>query len=386
MKANIGLILGWTVIFGCVTRAQPAQPAIDPWISAADELPPLSYNVAADLVIDRTTIEAYTPVIARITLTNRDDRPLALKVRQNGAPYRLASLVARGDESFFRHHQWLRTSGPSSREISLAPGESTTGEILILFGSPPTGAPFAEPGQYRVKFGCQPDPRFAPVYTNEVRISVTRDDRDNALFLDELSEIVYSHYGWDRESVIRANGEEYIPGIEILKRVIKVQKPHLVDPERNPEDMKEAELVDALMALLVRHPNSSYAGYVARYLGLVHLKTLEHEWSLAQRGSWKEAARGTDEDDVTRKVFAAYDKALRYLTMANKADIWPRAPAMQHLGWLHIMTEEWDKADACLTRLRTKYAESDGVKRADELEREMAKYKAKLARRKGAAP
>ena len=386
MKSVIPLIMVLAVVPAQMIMGQAEPRPANPWLSAADRLPPFLHKLDVELIIDGNKIETYEPVIARITLTNQDERPLSLKVRQDGAPRAVASLVAHGDDPFFRHHQWLRTSGPSSRRIILAPGESTDGEILILFGGPPTGAPFAEAGEYRIKFACQPDGRFAPVYSNVVELTVSPDDLGNAAFLGELSELVYSHYGWDPESVVRNNSEEYIPGMEILKRIIKVHKPHLVDPERNPAHEKEAKFVDLLTDLLSRHPNSSYTGYIARYLGLIQIHAVVDMFSLGRHEVRENAEDPSLWDGTACRTHSSYKKALQYLIKADESNLWPRATAIENLAALHMVAQEWDKANACLTKLRTKYAKGHGVQRADELERQMADYKAKLGRRKAAAP
>lgn len=384
MKSVIPMIVVFVFVFAAVfdgdAMGQSEPRAANPWLSVADELPPLPQDVDVELVVDRAKIETYEPVIARISLTNRDEKPLSLKVRQDGAPRAVASLVAHGNDPFFRHHQWVRTSGPSSRRITLAPGESTDGEILILFGGPPTGGPFAEAGEYRVKFACQPDGRFAPVYTNVIELTVSPDVRGNAAFLDELSELVYSHYGWDRESVIRGNGAEYIPGMEILKKVIKVRNPHLVDPERSPADKREAALVHALADLLDRHPDSSYSGYIARFLGLVHIKTFEHVVSHGHLERWTQENLTEELQVVYDRAARAREKALRYLTMASGHNLWPRTTAYFELARLYGMSEQWDKVQECTAKLRTIGA-SNGIEIADRVEREIARYRKKLERR-----
>lgn len=263
-----------TVVFVCVLGCP----------SLAQRLPhqaPSSHNVELDLSLHREAVVALEPVIVRITLTNRDEEPLTLEVREDGMPHAVASLVSRGGDSFFRHNQRLSRSGPGARQIILRPGESTSGTFLVLMGGPPTGLPFAEQGRYRIKVEWQPDPAATPSYSNVVELTVLPDDRGNTAFLEELSEITYTFYGYDKESVIRSNGEDYIIGIRLLKKIIRQQKPHLVDPKRSPADQKEARLVEELGELLDRYPNSCYFGYIARFLGLVHLKTLEHDLSLA---------------------------------------------------------------------------------------------------------
>lgn len=386
MKSVIPLIMVLAVVPAQMIMGQAEPRPANPWLSAADRLPPFLHKLDVELIIDGNKIETYEPVIARITLTNRDDKPLGLRVRQDGAPLSMASLVSRGDDEFERHDQWLRRSGPVSREINLAPGESTTGKVLVLFGGPPTGFPFAEAGPYMVKFACQPDGYFAPVYTNEVRIIVSHDDRGNAAFLDDLSGISYTFFGWDPESVVRNNGEDYIIGIRLLQRIINQRVPHRVDLDQNRPDRKEAELVESLTNLLGRHPNSSYSGYIARYLGLLHIHAIADKFSLGRHEVRENAEHSSLWDGTACRAHPSYKKALQYLTTADKSDLWPRATAIENLAALHTVAQEWDQANACLMKLRTKYAEGNGVQRADELEGQMAKYKAKLERRKAAAP
>lgn len=384
MRSSIAMGTCWIIVLCQQSMGEPTRRAVSPWHARSDELPALAHEVEATLEIGCREIVTFEPVIARIRLTNNDQRPLTLRVREDGGPYLVASLVARGDEGFFRHHQWLRTSGPSSREITLAPGESTAGEFLILFGGPLTGFPFAEAGRYSVKFACQPDRHSAPVYSQDVEITVTPDDRGNAGFLRDLSELSYVHSGWDRESIVRGNGEDYIIGIRLLRRIIRQQTPQLIDPEGDVYNRKQTKLVASLTEMLERFPNTSYAGYLARFLGLVHVETFEHEISHRGAGSWGETKASPDHEEVTELCQAEYEKALRYLTIASQADLWPRTTAAFNLARLHGLAEEWAKVSAVCDKLRTHYAEQNGAALADKLEREVRKYREKLARRKEA--
>jgi len=338
-------------------------------------------HIDLSLTVSQDTIIAFAPVIARISLTNRSDLPFALDVRKDGAPYALMFLSAQDGEDTFRHDQWICRSGPEKRKVVLAPGESTLGDVLIFFG-PPTGFSFGDPGVYSVQVAFQPGQNQPSVYTNEVVLNVVENDLENRVFIEELTELAYQYFGYDREIFRRNNGERILAGYRLMQEILKVQGPHLVDPERNPKDVKEAELVDALSRLLAHYPNSSYSGYIARYLGLVHTKTFEHEISHRGAGSWGETKASPNHKEVTQLCQSEYEKALRYLTVASQTDLWPRTTASFHLARLHGMAEEWDEFSAVCNKLRKDHAESNGVQHADELERQMTKYKAKLARRK----
>jgi len=152
-------------------------------------------------------------------------------------------------------------------------------------------------------------------------------------------------------------------------------------PQLDPADRKEAELVDSLTELLNQHPNSSYSGYIARFLGLVHVKTFEHEISLRGAGSWGETKTSPEHEAITQLCQSEYEKALRYLTLASQSHLWPRTTAPLQLARLYGMAEEWDKANDVCDSLRTKYADQKGAILADKIQNEMSKYREKIARR-----
>jgi hypothetical protein len=159
----------------------------------------------------------------------------------------------------------------------------------------------------------------------------------------------------------------------VLKRAIKRTKPLLLNPERNPADKKEVELLESLAALLERHPDSAYSGYIARYLGLVHLATFEHEGSVIGHETW---------DTARCRAHPDYPKALQYLTVAKDADLWARTTALENLAFLHTCAQEWDKVTECLTALRTEYADVGGTGIADRLDEQMTRFRAKLEARR----
>jgi hypothetical protein len=321
-----------------------------------------------------TSIRAFEPLIVGVTLTNRDSTPLQLHVRDDGLPDRLASVVTHPDGAIFRHHQWVtpQETAPGSHEELLAPGDSTTGEVVILFGGPPTGVAFPVPGTYTVQCACQPDGRFAPVMSNEVRVTVEKITNEETSFFSELRALSLSYYGLNEDYMVEREGEyvrEYEFGLKLVRRLLRHTKPILIDPERNSRDKKAAELVKSLEAMLERHPDSAYSGYIARYVGLVYLKTLEHEGSL----------EGWGERDPQRvRAHPAYAKALRYLTMAKDANVWPRTAALENLVMLHGLAQEWGKAKAYIATLREQCAGIGGGPIADQLEAQMKEFRAKM--------
>ena len=345
-------------------------------------LPSFPHAVELDIAVESDQLEAYDPLIARVTLINRGTKPLALKVHEDGAPASLVSMVARRDEEFFQHDQWLTRSGPTVQPVSLAPDESTAGELLILFGGPPTGCAFSEPGQYYVKFAWQPNEHFAPVYSNVISVVVSPETRGNRGLLDDLSAVFCAHSGWSQESIARSKQEGVFVGIRLLQRVIAQEKPHLVDPDRNPSDRKESELVESLTRLLDRYPNSSYSGYIARFLGLVHVKKFEHDLSRSGAGSWKSLKGAPAYKDIASACEIEYRKALDYLTIASTADLLPRTTAEANLARLHGLAEEWDDASAVCEKLRADYVGEAGAAIADTIESEMRQYRAKLTAEK----
>ena len=338
-------------------------------------------SVALEVSLERTTFEVREPVIAHVTLTNLGDQPFRLHIRDGGAPLRVAFQVAQLNASYHNHSLWLALSGPQATEIELAPGESTSGNILVLldYGK---GYVFASPGSYSVR--CR---WFGKIYSDELSVTVVRSSRANEDFLDQLELVALRYHGGEAADSLDLSTPEAKKGLDregllLLGQIIRQNKPHLVVPDRNPADKSEAELVAALTVLLDRQPDSSYSGYVARFLGLVHVKTFEHEISHRGAKTWGETKASPDHKEVTQLCQSEYEKALRYLTIASQADLWPRTTASFHLVRLHGLAEDWAKASALCDKLRTDYAEQNGAALADKLESEMRKHRERLALRK----
>ncbi len=346
-------------------------------------LPPRHIDLS--LTISQDVIPVFAPVIARIKLTNKGDPPLSLDVREDGAPYAIIFITTHNGGKDFRHDQWLRRSGPTKHNIVLAAGESTEGDVLIFFG-PPTGFAFGESGEYSIQIAYQPDRQHAPVSSKKVILNVVEDGRENRAFVEELTELAYEFFGYDREMFRHNNGEQILAGYKLMHEILKVQRPHLVDPDGDEYNRKQASLVESLTKLLIRHPNSSYSGYIARYLGLQHIHAVMDEFSLGRHEVRENAEQPSLWDGTACRADPSYEKSLQYLTKADESNLWPRTTAIVNLALLHMVAQEWDKANGCFTELRTKYAESDGVRCADELQRQMAEYKAKLQHHKAAAP
>ena len=363
---------------GKAWREDRLRRGVSPERVESDRLPPLEQNIEVVMRAAMTRIAAYEPLIVNVTLTNRDGVPLDLEARDDGLPYGTASVVTWRGGAAVRRNQWLEhyESAPGAHEITLAPGESTTGELLIMLGGGPTGIAFPVPGTYTVQCACQPDGRFAPVMSNEIRVSVDMLSEQEKSFFSDLRRLSIGYYGVNEDWLIQKEGEEVRKlefGLEILRRLLRHAKPLLIEPERNPRDKKPAELVTLLEALLERYPDSAYSGYIARYLGLVHLATFEHEGSVIGHETW---------DTVRCRAHPDYQKALQYLTVAKNADLWPRTTALENLAFLHACAQEWERAQECLTALRTEYADVSGTEIADELESQMTRFRQKLEARR----
>jgi len=387
MKRELRWTLGSALLLCGTAFAQADRRTVDPWLEESDQLPAPEHRMELIASLEQHhQINRFDPLIVRLAFTNQDSNPLTVETRRDGAPYILASLVARGDGPFERHDQWLMRNSPEYRDkdlrITLQKGESTSGEFLILFGGPPTGLPFADAGRYRVRIACQPDRHFAPTYSNELIVTVVPGTGANDAFLRDLDALTFEYHGYDREAMLRNVGRGYHVGVDLLRHIIRQDRPHFVAPDENPQDRKEAELVTSLAELLERHPNSAYSGYIARFLGLVYVKTFEHELSVAEAKAWRETGNHPVRTTESMIVQPAYQNALRYLSMAQQADLWPRTTAALHLGRLYLMSEQWEKADAIASELRAKYVRSNGAAAGEELVRDLTAYRADLAEKR----
>lgn len=340
-------------------------------------LPALDHEIRVLAQPVTTSIRAYEPLILNVRLTNRDTRPLRLEVRDDGLPYGIASVVTQPDGGILRLHQWLVHSeaSPPGHDVTLGPGESTTGELLIIFGGPPTGVAFPVPGTYTVQCACQPDGRFAPVMSNEVRISVGKASRRETDFFSELRALSIWYYGTNEEYLIEREGEEirqFEFGLNLLRRFIRETKPGYTDPERDPADEKTAELLESVATLVERYPDSAYSGCLARFLGLVHLHAFGREIGRETARAWHETGKGPTWKSEELRGRASYQKALRYLTKANEGDLWPRTAVPANLASLHTLAQEWNESEKYLVILREKCADFGGPEMADRLETRMS--------------
>lgn len=382
MQRKLCLTIGTVLVVCGGVFAQADRRAVSPWLEESDQLPPPVHHMELKASLQQSRINRFDPLIVRVTLTNRDPTPITVETRRDGAPFILASLVARGDGPFERYHQWLMRSSPEYRpkdlHVTLQNDESTSGDFLIMFGGPPTGLPFADVARYRVRVAYQSDGNFAPIYSNELIVDVVPGNGANDAFFRDLDAFAWKYHDYDRETMLKNVGSEYHVGIELLQRVIRQDRPLLVAPDQNPQDRKTTELVEYLTGLLERHPNSTYSGYVARYLGLVHFATLRREVSTGEEKIWRETGKApqTSREEILSQPYC--EKAMRYLTVADQSELWPRTTATLHLVGLHILARDWQKALEDINRFRSRNPGSFGQSAADDLENELIKQKAKL--------
>ncbi len=324
-------------------------------------------------------VEAYAPLIVPVSIANHGQSPLRLKARPDGAPLQVAFEVSAGIDEFVSYSLWLRRVSPEAKEITLQAGQTTNGDIFVLLDYD-KGYVFANPGLYNVRWRFYPGKDTSVVYSDTSTVRVIAQSAGNKAALSDLQRLALSHYGGDELPAGGVTTPEMKAaldgwGSKLLGKIVAQDTPHLVAPEENPQDRKEAELVQSLEALLQRHPDSAYSGYVARFLGLVYLKTFEHEVSHSGGEGW---------DTERLREHPAHAKASAYLADAEKRDLWPRPVALASLTTLHVMAKEWEQADSCLNKLKTDYQAVGGAQVATHLEQEMNKFKAKLERVKAA--
>ncbi|UCC31755.1 MAG: hypothetical protein JSU86_05650 [Phycisphaerales bacterium] len=360
-----------------LTLALGALAVALPQAAAQEEQPVFPNAVVVDVSLDRETFEVREPVIAGVTLLNRGPGALSVQVASDGAPVPVALECARGEADWTHHSLWLRNLPPQGRAIEVRAGEATRGEVFAL-GHYDSGYVFTSPGRYRMRWVCYLGKGRVKLYSEELSVTILPASRANSAFLSALDEgVAAEYYGGRRATPVelrRAEVREELErfGARLLGYIISQQMPHLVEPGRSPDDDREALLVERLTELLQQHPDSVYAGYVARFLGLVHVKTLEHEESLRVWAEW---------DPERTRAHPAYTKALHYLTMAKDADVWPRTAALENLVLLHTLAQEWDKGAEYLVALRERCADIGGVTVADKLEGQMQRFRRKVEAR-----
>ncbi len=330
-------------------------------------------EVALQVSLDRSSFGAKEPVRIWVRLANLGEVPLAVATQVDGAPYDLALELAKDGEPFQGRSYWLRRNGPEQTTTELVPGEGVIGELLILLDYH-RGYVFREPGFYRVRMSWCPGERFERINSDELGIEVEASSPEDEEFRSELELIALRRNVGDLPSGADLDSEEgklalEKEGVLLLARIVREDKPVLVDPENRPEDRKEAELVQQLRDLLDRHPNSSYSGYLARYLGLVDVKTFEHKVSREEADAWKETGAPPVWDASALKSRPDFVQAKRYLEMAAKEDLWPAPAAAFQLGRLQAMAGDAEEVTRWAERLEIIRQQHGGADFAGELRR-----------------
>ena len=338
---------------------------------------PFPHPVGLAISFERMSFETREPIIARITLTNHGGSTFRLKTRRGGAPADIGLDVAPIDQPYRTYALLLKSSAPETDEIELQPGASTAGDLLVLLDYGQSSYVFPRMGSYQVRCHWAPGREFAKIFSDEVQVTVESSSAVNTGLLTEIERVAMKYHGLKLSELDQLTPSDARKGLEregllVLARIIRQQKPHLVVPEMYPSQQRESEMVARLENLLLRYPDSSYSAYIARYLGLVYVKSLEHKVSHAGGDHWDTARIQAQPD---------YPKALRYLKEAAEKDLWPRTTAIVNLGRLHALAKEWDKAEECVNLLRTRCADVNGSRVSDELERGIRKFREKTERR-----
>lgn len=358
---------------------------------------PFPHRVALGITFDRSTFEVHEPVIGRFTLTNLSHRSFRVDARYDGAPYSVGLEVSQNGGAFESQGIWLNRLGPqpAKEDTELRPGESVAGESLVFLDYGSRSYVFPNPGRYTVRWRWWPGPGFTKVYSNELQVNLRAPSQRNEDCLGALELLgIRYHMGQMevpvdeiqlRVALDSPEGEEALKyeGLRLLAKLARQQKAHLIiDPESHAKDLREAALVEALEELLEQYPDTAYAGYIARYLGLVHIKTFEHVVSHCQGlESWTQKDLTPEQQAERDRAAIAREKALRYLTIAAQYDLWPRTTTTLQLGRLYTMSEQWDKVEECVAKLRTMEEASNGLEVAATIEAEARRYREKLERR-----
>ncbi|HNO80363.1 MAG TPA: hypothetical protein PKN33_20135 [Phycisphaerae bacterium] len=332
------------------------------------------WELRISLAVDETSIEAYEPLIARVALLNADERPATIMERVGGGPAFIEVVIRNENGVEFVHDQRLRRSGPERIESVLFPGESTSGELLVMFGGPPTGCAFSEPGTYELSVIYRSDSTDEPIRSNKVQVLVKNDEHGNRKLLDRLSEITYEHFGYDREVMTNNNGPEFVVAFRLLPRIVGQIKPWMIDRDGSEESAKMLQLVDSLTEIVEQFPDALYSRYISRYLGLFHLKTVEHSVS-------RQSHECNDAFEDLVKAHSDFSSAEHHLERASKLRLWPSTTALENLGMLRLLAGDWKGSEDCVTKLSTDVNRAEGREAADRLEKMTTKLKEKIRRR-----
>lgn len=342
-------------------------------------------SVALEFSLPGDRIEARVPIVAQVTLSNRGNEPMTIRTREEGTPAGISLVRVSEDGETQKMPLSLRRSGPRTHDVTLATDEHISGEVLLFDRE--KGFPFAVQGKYGVSICWTSRDGSEKACSDQLEVDVLPPREQNTTCLMELQDLAIDYYADGAATKGRVDPAELdeariIYGNKLLAKVIGQRKPFMVADENRAADQLWGKLAGRLEDILSHHPNSSYSGYIARFLGLIHVKTFEHEISHRGAGSWGETIVSPEHQEVTQLCKSEYEKALRYLRLASQEDLWPRTTAPVHLGRLHGLAEEWAEVSAVCDKLRTDYAEQHGIAQAEKLENEMRKYREKIARRK----
>lgn len=346
-------------------------------------------SVALEFSLPGDRIEASVPIVAHVTLSNCGNEPMTIRTREEGTPAGISLVRVSEDGETQKMPLWLRRSGPRTHDVTLASDEHISGEVLLF--DRVKGFPFAVQGKYGVSICWTSSDGSEKACSDQLEVDVLPPREQNTTFLMELQDLAIDYYADGAATKGRVDPAELdeariLFGNKLLAKVIAQRRPLRGHANGASPDLRIDVLAERLEGLLSRHATSPYSAYIARFLGLLHLHTVMDRFSLERHEVLEKAKHPSQWDGTACRANPSYQKARKYLTEAYDSEIWPRSTASEHLGLLYIVAQEWGKAEECLTKLRARDAERGGVQRADVLQRQMAKYKAKLASREAAAP
>lgn len=338
-------------------------------------------DVGIQISVGSRTVPAGAPARVQVSFSNVGTSPLELLVDEGGAPMRAHPAIAYEHGDFEAEDQgWIRFSGKGQR-VRLDPGGSASGETLVFVSRHPPGLAFQRPGRYRLKLKYV-DPQYGlAVESNVVELEARGHGDDVTQSLRTLRDAAHAYYDISREVADTRPADEPGREVDLLAEILMCKG--VGNP---PDDASDRQRRDALLSELRvfvdRFPESPYAGYAARYLGMVYLKEFEHNVSLSEAKSRQETGLRPTRDPEALRSLSEYRLAVQYLEKASDKELWPRDAATYHLGLAFVMAEQWDDVTRVKSRLRQLGEGSGGPLAADRLEDQEQDYRERLERRR----
>jgi hypothetical protein len=293
---------------------------------------------------ETSTFAQYAPCRITYELRNNGDAALPLALTFAGLPAQLELHLQ--DSLGKRRTCSIAEVEDQSFSFLLRTGESLQGTCLV--GVTPEGFFFRELGEFRATLVLHTSD--ADLRSEEFRITVVPSAPSTEHPLRELSRIALKRQGVSIDDFDLANrqtlAETYALTGELLAELARCDRPHLVDPSRSARDRRDSEMVEELRKYVESFPDGPYCTIVARFVGLVDLKTFEHSVSRENHDRLKSGLEPIPVEAL--RVRTEYRNATRYLLKAAEAQDrdWI---ATYNLALGYELVHDNEKVDSILT-------------------------------------